>query len=360
MAVTRAIRRSNWVSWGAVSAGLLVGLVAFLLLDSESVSETGTGTSVEQKARSSTPEADMLREMGSTPGYTGRAAIGEERVRELVVGEDFRELIGMLLTCDAQASPADQLTCLREFLQRAGGDADRVLAELVCGSRLTNSPALIASYVSLNQSGDMFDCLEAVYSFCPSFIASDQMEGAVHVLLERRPDLLVGMEDSLSPSRVFDPENSELYAKLIAELMLDVESDWAKSILVEGAAGAYGGSPLQIDTSLLSVVRALGEEETVALCSQVLWSDQLPSGVQDVAMGSSLVSVLTMESILGSTFAPEALSLLDLLLDHPLLGPSAAAHVVGQLMEPPPEAAEFDWKFIRAHAQAVLDAYLAH
>ncbi len=268
----------------------------------------------------------------------------------------------LLIDCMLLDDPEERKVCLRRFLEAWGPEAPQMIGAYICAGIEDRAPggiaAVLAECIRYWQHDRLLDALDSVQQACPSWSTGDYIKNAVLELLRTDPWIADALRSEISPESLYQSNRTEMAVVLAAELALASGDASIRPILVDGATGALGGTVTQIDLSSLVVVRLLEQPaDSLDLVADIVSSPHLPKGVGPIGMGSSLIHILTTREVLSDAEESTVIASIVSVLDHPILGKSAALHIIDQLQDPPWPISKETWANVLAHAEMIKELH---
>lgn len=264
-----------------------------------------------------------------------------------------------LVPCFEIDNQGERAICVADFLREAGELGPSLVGAEICdalraGGDLRHVSSTLATCVREWSTRELFECLDRVQDACPRFETGDFIKFAMLEILATDPDVFRALRAEVIAESLYDADRTEMAVVLAAEIGLAVGDEEIRDLLVSGATGALGGTATQVDLSALVVVRLIDDPiGTMNLVDAVVQSPDLPPEVSGSSMGSSMIHILTLPSVRENHTEDELLAAIVSVLDHPLLGRSAAVHIQEQLQTPPPPISAAAWQQVLGHAEVI-------
>ncbi len=265
--------------------------------------------------------------------------------------------------CLTIADDATRRVCVEECLARIPADMlAHELGSAICRTLSVSPPKssaveLLVLVMPRWRNRSILGELDSVFGACPMFQVGDFITIAVKKLRDLEPELFELILSEIVSTGIYADDRTTLPVILSAEMGLVTGSEPIRDMLMSGAQGLLGGSSSQIDLSSLVVVRFLTDAASrVDFVRSIIDSPMLPGEVAYVGMGSSLMHIVTEQGTVTSIKGEDLLGTVLALIDHPILGVSAAAHIKGQLSLKPLgcDLDDATWQQVYEHALVVL------
>ena len=263
---------------------------------------------------------------------------------------------GVDFSCMDIADDALRTECVVDFIRREGESAAHAIGAKLCAAVNGESvPSVLATCIGEWTSTDILGELEKVHSHCEGFGIRDQIKAAIFQLQASSPETFLALRSELIAESLYSDDRSEMAIVLAGAIGSATQDLDIREVLLHGAAGELGGTPRQITVSAVAVVGMLSEpDDVLAMIDSVIGSTSLPTSVgHGGGLGSALINILSIPMIQETQSEERIVNMLMAIMDHPIVGRTAATHIIHLQQEPLGHVSEETWANVLAHAKLI-------